>query len=676
MMEKADSMVIESAPVILALGLLVLCAAIIIGVLYLRLLRILAEKKQAEDVEKKLNRALRLLSACNMTLVRAKEEHKLLEAICALIVESGGYRMAWVGYAEDSEEKLVRPISQSGFEHGYLVNARISWANVERGRGPTGTAIRSGKTQINQDVLHNPVMVPWRESAVKLGYNASIALPLMEGDAVFGALTIYSTDPGAFFPEEVKLLEELACDLAFGIVTIRQRQKQEQAEERVVFLRFHDPLTKLPNRLLTRDRFDQAVLMAEHNHKHIAVFYLDIDHFSVVNDSLGSKLADELLIFVVSRLQECVWDGDTISRYGDDEFLILLPTISGVNQASSIADGILAAFAEPFDLGGTLVTVSFSIGISLCPDDGHDFDGLLKCADAAVREAKESGRNTYRFFTETMNVSASKNNYLRHQIPQGLKNGEFILHYQPQIDLKSGDVIGAEALIRWNHPQLGLVPPGQFIPVAEDSGAIIPVGEWVMREACRQLAGWQQVGLSGLVMAVNLSALQFKRGNLESMVVRALENAGLASNCLELELTESILIKDVDAVLALVGRFKELGLKLSIDDFGTGYSSLAYLKRFRVDKLKIDQSFVRDLTSDPEDASIVHAIIQMAKSLNLKTIAEGVEDERTLNHLQSLRCDEVQGYYFARPLPADAFVDFVMQRREQIQQPAVTAVLT
>jgi EAL domain-containing protein (putative c-di-GMP-specific phosphodiesterase class I) len=292
------------------------------------------------------------------------------------------------------------------------------------------------------------------------------------------------------------------------------------------------------------------------------------------------------------------------------------------------------------------------MGVAVYPDDGADFDTLLKKADAAMYKAKEAGRNTYRFYTGQMNTDALEHLRVRSGLRQALEQGQFVLHFQPQIDLASGRPVGAEALIRWQHPELGMLPPARFIGIAEDTGMIVPIGEWVLREACRQAAAWRKSsGMSDLVCAVNLSAPQFKRGNLEKSVASALAESGLDPACLELELTESILLQDTDNVLATVRRIKQIGVKLSIDDFGTGYSSLSYLKRFAVDKLKIDQSFVRGMADDPNDAAIVRAIIQMAHSLGLKTIAEGVEDERLRSLLLMHRCDEAQGYHFARPMP-------------------------
>jgi len=436
----------------------------------------------------------------------------------------------------------------------------------------------------------------------------------------------------------------------------------KSAEQRVEHLAYHDSLTGLPNRLLAEDRMTLAAAHAQRERTMAALLFLDLDSFKGINDSLGHACGDELIRAVAERLRGCVRDTDTISRHGGDEFLIVLTGPRSSDAISTTAHKILAAIARPFEIQDQPLLTTASIGIAVYPDDGTDFATLLKKADTAMYHAKEEGRNTYRFFDQRMNIGVAEQLRLRNGLHQALDNGEFELYFQPQIDLVTDRVIGAEALIRWNHPDLGRVPPDRFIPVAEEAGLIVPIGEWVLREACRRAAAWQSLGLAGVTVAVNLSALQFKRGNLKQTIINALTESGLDPACLELELTESILIKDVEEVLATVCQLKALGLKLAIDDFGTGYSSLSYLKRFKVDKLKIDKSFIRDLATDPDDAAIIRTIIQMARNLNLRTIAEGVEDEEMLDLLRIFACDEIQGYLIARPMPADDFIAFVQAR--------------
>jgi diguanylate cyclase (GGDEF)-like protein/PAS domain S-box-containing protein len=459
----------------------------------------------------------------------------------------------------------------------------------------------------------------------------------------------FSAAPVGKLPDGRRYVVSMAQDVS----------ESKAAQKQVEFLAYHDTLTGLPNRMLVQDHLEQAILAAEREQNMVALLYIDLDKFKNINDSLGHLIGDSLLKEVAIRLRTCLREVDTLSRQGGDEFLIVLKNIRDSESITVVTEKILARLSEPFMIEHNELAISLSIGVAVYPDDGKDFETLLRKSDTAMYQAKESGRNTYRFHTEQMNTNAIEHLQMRNGLRRALEHGEFVLHYQPQISLLTGKIIGAEALIRWQHPELGMVPPGRFISVAEDCGLIVPMGDWVLQEACRQAVAWREAGLPEMLMAVNLSAVQFKRGDVVKSVLSALEKSGLNPVLLELELTESILIKDTDKVLATVRQLKSIGLKLSIDDFGTGYSSLSYLKQFNVDKLKIDQSFVRDMADDQNDAAIVSAIIQMAKSLKLITIAEGVEDEHQLALLQQLNCDEVQGYYFAKPLPAVEFASFV-----------------
>ncbi|MDP2809740.1 MAG: EAL domain-containing protein [Rhodocyclaceae bacterium] len=560
------------------------------------------ERSRQEATLKRTNRALRLLSSCNAALVHSEREQSLLDEICRRVVDEGGYRMAWAGYAEEDAEKTVCPVSRYGADE--------------------------------QD------------------YRSSIVLPLIGGGRAFGALTICSADADAFGADEVRLLHELADDLAYGIVALRTRIERETAEEKLDFLAHHDPLTGLPNRLLLRDRFEQAIVGAERDGTGVALLFLDLDHFKQVNDSLGHDMGDRLLVAVVERLQGCIRDSDTISRQGGDEFIVLLNGIDDSAIIGRVARQMLDAVAEPFEIAGHMIHTSFSIGIGLYPEDGRDFDTLLKNADTALYHAKDAGRAVYNFYAARMNIDALAHLQLQNGLRNALKKGEFLLHYQPQVEVNSMRIVGVEALLRWQPPDGGLVPPGSFIPAAEQSGLIVPVGEWVLNEACRQARAWQDEGLPPMRMAVNLSALQFRRGDILATVAGALERSRLPAHCLELELTESILLQDTGVIQETLHGLKAMGVMLSIDDFGTGYSSLSYLKRLAVDKLKIDQSFVRDVAENADDAAIVRAIVQMGHTLNLSIIAEGVETNLQMAFLTRCGCDEAQGYLFSRPVPA------------------------
>lgn len=485
----------------------------------------------------------------------------------------------------------------------------------------------------------------------------------------------HSAMESGFYEDEIKVSRESMLKIEWAkirlvrsgnglAVTVQDISERKRAEEKIEFMAHHDPLTHLPNRVLLRDRFEQAMASAKREESGVVVMFLDLDHFKTINDGYGHQVGDQLLIQVVKRLRDCIRDADTICRQGGDEFIMVLTNIDDINDISRIAQHMLDSLSEPVEIENHPLQISASIGIALFPNDGDDFDTLLKHADTAMYQAKDSGRNVYRFFMAKMNVDAMARLRLHTQLRDALQRKEFELHYQPQIDLLSGNVIGMEALIRWNHPEQGIISPAHFIPVAEASGLIIPIGEWVLEEACRQARIWQQSGQQSFKVAVNLSALQFKRGNILDTVSKVLKQSGLPPNMLELELTESILLQDMESALKTIHDLKALGVHLSIDDFGTGYSSLSYLKQLKVDKLKIDKSFVHDLVTDLDDMAIVTAIIQLGKNLQMRVIAEGVETAEQLHFLRSHECDEVQGYYFSKPLAAPRFTDWLYSRNQ------------
>ena len=446
-----------------------------------------------------------------------------------------------------------------------------------------------------------------------------------------------------------------------------ENERMRESHARIDKLAFHDSLTGLPNRLLARDRFEQAMALAKRNNTSVALLYLDLDDFKAVNDSLGHSSGDLLLCEMAQRLTQAVRGSDTVSRQGGDEFLIVMGSLGDDSDAAAMAVKIIDLLTAPFIANGIEVSTTGSLGLALYPADGQDFETLLKNADMAMYRAKESGRNAFRFYDAEMNTNVIEHLHLISGLRAALAKNEFSLHYQPQFELKSGRIIGAEALIRWRHPELGLVPPVKFIPVAERCGLIHELGRWVLNEACRQARAWQDAGLPKLVIAVNLSPVQFRRDDIERDVMNALASSGLAPNCIELELTESLLIADSKDLTALLGRLRAMGIRLSIDDFGTGYSNLGYLKRFEVECLKIDQSFVRRMTENANDAGIVRAIIEMAHSLNLDVVAEGVENEAALCRLVELGCEFGQGFHWSPALPADEFVRYISSY--QTQQP-------
>lgn len=449
-------------------------------------------------------------------------------------------------------------------------------------------------------------------------------------------------------------------DVTHHIAIFSDISERKKAQEHIEFLAHHDVLTMLPNRFLMLDHAQLAIAQAERDGIKTGLMFLDLDHFKQINDTLGHQTGDRLLQEIAGRLKECVRDTDTISRLGGDEFLVLLPGVKDPNDIATVAQKILEALQLPFDIDLHRLSTSFSIGIAVYPDDGRDFEKLLQHADTAMYHAKEHGRNNYQFFNQSMTQYAMERLDLQNRLRQAIDQDQFRLHYQPQLELHSGNIIGCEALLRWETPE-GFISPAKFIPVAEESGLIMEIDAWVVEEAARQAKAWQVAG-APLVVAVNISAMQFKRGDILHLVTSALHRHELDPALLEIELTESVLIQDTKHIRDALLKLKTLGVKLSIDDYGTGYSNLSYLRMLDVDKLKIDQSFIKNMMENDNDAVIVRSTVDLSHNLGLKVIAEGVETQATLDLLHRLECDESQGYHLGRPMPPDELENFLRTR--------------
>lgn len=456
----------------------------------------------------------------------------------------------------------------------------------------------------------------------------------------------------------------------FLIVQRADRIIQTQSEEERLANReqlrhqaFHDALTGLPNRSRFTEYLEETIARAKRRLDNMfAILFVDLDQFKYINDSLGHTVGDQVLQAIGERLKGVLRETDMVARLGGDEFILVIDNIQRIDHAARIADKVHQAISgEPCRIEGRDLSVTPSIGISIYPADGTSAMELIKNADAAMYHAKEMGRNNYQFFTEDMNARAFAVVSMEHSLRQALERGELLLHYQPQVELATGRVIGAEALLRWQHPQMGLVMPAQFIPIAEERGLIIPIGDWVLREACRRNRRWQRAGLPKMRVTVNVSALQFRQLDFAAKIAALLGDVGLAPESLELEITESVIMHSAEATMGALRKLKQMGLQLSIDDFGTGYSSLSYLKQFPIDRLKLDQSFVRGLPADADDIAISTAVLGMAKTLKLKVMAEGVETREQLQFLRAHGCDEAQGYYFSEPVPAEDFERFVIR---------------
>lgn len=512
--------------------------------------------------------------------------------------------------------------------------------------GSCGTAMFRRETVIVTDIETDPLWSDYRSLALNSDLRACWSTPILspEGPALGSFALHYKTVHGPT-PADLALIE-LATHSA-GIAIQRY-----QTQARIQHMAHHDALTDLPNRILLEDRLSQAIVQARRDQNHVGVLFIDLDHFKHVNDSLGHHVGDALLMEVAQRLRACVREGDSVARIGGDEFVISLPQLADSHNAAQVAEKIVATLSSSILLNGHDLHIGASVGISLYPEDGEDAETLLRAADTAMYNAKEKGRNNYKFFTAAMNEAAQQRLVTSTRLRQALVDQEFVLHYQPQVSLKSGAIIGVEALLRWNNPELGMVLPSRFIPMLESTGLINEVGEWVLRMACEQSMAWQREGLPPVRMAVNLSAHQFQSGNIVRVVKQVLDDTGLNPNRLELEITESVILDSSELIIGALHELKQLGVTLSLDDFGTGYSSLSYLQRFPIDRVKIDRSFIDKVTADAGSAAIVCSILDLSRNLGLDCIAEGVETSMQMGYLQNQLCSEIQGFLFSQALPA------------------------
>lgn len=744
-----------------------------------------SDRKRAQEALRRTLRARTVMAECNHVMVHATDEMSLLQDMCGTVVEAGGYRMAQIDYLDEdgSTVQVARAGNASGEEPGLAEQARAEM-KAPLSEAPTVAS----RPWIVIDVPGGAPFPGFQEEAgAEPGQALAVSLPLKDQDRVFGVLTIYESQPNRFDSEQVAMLEELADDISYGVISLRTKAGREQAERalrateeklssildsidnvvwsatesefiylnsmveriygrpveqfykdrqlwfkvihaedrpaalaaharlaestsctqeyrivrpngeicwieerarairdaqgkllrfdgiaidiserkayeaRIEYLAAHDALTGLANRNLLSDRVTQAMAHARRYGLQLALMFLDLDRFKGVNDSFGHELGDSLLLEVSNRLKQVIREGDTVARQGGDEFIILLTDIERPQDVAAVAYKIFDVFRAPFVIRRHELFVSASIGATIYPDDGEDMQSLLRNADIAMYRAKEERGNAFQFYSSEMSVRALERAELEGALRRALERKEFELFYQPKVEASTGRIIGAEALIRWNHPEMGLVSPTRFIPMAEEIGLIVPIGDWVLHTACAQNKAWQDAGLPPISISVNLSARQFRQENLVESVAAALQNMGLEARHLELELTESIVMNSAELFITKLKALEDLGVQLSIDDFGTGYSSLSYLKRFPLHHLKIDQSFVRDIATDADDAAITSTVISLGHSLNLKVIAEGVETEEQVAFLREHDCDEMQGYYFSKPLPANEFASLLQQ---------------
>lgn len=604
---------------------------------------------------RRANRALRVLSATNHVLIRAETERDLLDGVCRVIVEIGKYRMAWVGILEHDEYRSVRSIAQAGFEDGYLDGLAISWGDNERGRGPTGTAARTGVLQISRSIASDSKMAPWRADALKRGYASSIAIPMVAKSEVVGVLSIYAPELDAFDSEETKLLQELADDLAFGIVTQRSSVEGRHATERAERLANFDTVTGLPNRSYFTFRLQEALADALIDGARVVLMSMEIDRFDRIQDAIGIAGVDGLLQKIAERLRSVVDNEYLMARIGDETFAVLT-RFQESDDARNLAKKIQAAMNEPFEHAAIPITVQGTIGVAEFPRHGSDSDALLVRSAIAVRQAR-AANNDFAVYSGKTDAESMQQLALLGELRQAIKANALELHYQPKIDLHTGKISGVEALIRWRRSNNLMVPPSQFIPLAESTGLIKPLTYWVLNAARRQIDRWHADG-HDIRVAVNVSSINLQDSEFFDRVAALQSRNGTAFDHLDMEITETALMEDPTGSHDTLARIRDLGIDLFIDDFGTGYSSLSYIATLPVQALKIDRSFVLRMMQQAEHRAVVAAAISLAHTLGLKVVAEGIETKEQAIALMQQGCDEIQGYLYSPALPPDEFLQW------------------
>ncbi|WP_157201279.1 EAL domain-containing protein [Massilia sp. Root418] len=611
----------------------------------------------AAELER-LNRTLRMLSQCKDALVSAENEDQLLDTVCQSVVDTGGYALAWVGLAHGGEAAITAPAASAGRDAGSVAQLAREWqagcgledlcaGAINARRAIAAHQLRPGLA----DVPRLPG-APW-----------TMAVPLLARGTLLGVLGVHSAAAQPFDFDEMRMLQELADELAFGLVSLRDGLKRAAAEQALDYQANHDPVTGLANGNLFCDRVQQALLHAARTGGEVAVLVLGLDRYRAVKDGLGLDAANLMLQHVAAVLSHELREGDTLARLSGEELAVAIGEARSADELAAIAHALLRAVQQPLPTAHGELYTTISVGICLHPRDGSDAGTLLRGASAAMSSAQAMGGNQSHFFAPEMNARAARLFALEAELRRALEQDELRLHYQPRVHLASGELCAAEALVRWQHPQRGLVPPNDFIAVAESTGLIVPLGAWVIREVCRQQRAWLDAGLPAAPVAVNLSARQLRHAGLVQFIEQALAEHGLPARYLEMEITESALLEDIGQAQAMLRALKDTGIRISLDDFGTGHSSLSRLRHLPIDHLKIDQSFVRNLTTEPGDAAVCHAIIDLAHNLHMTVIAEGVETEGQANYLRKARCDEMQGYYYARPLPAAEFAALLQRKR-------------
>ena len=615
------------------------------------------EQRKAHEARiVRLNRIYSVLSGINTTIVRVRETQELYETACRIAVEQGQFTFAWIGMLEESGRK-VAPVAKAGRDDGYLSQINLSAVEDDPGNCRlTAEAMTQARPVICNDIATDERIAAWRDEALSRGYRSVVLFPLTLEGRTIGVFVLYAPEANVFDEEEMALLTEMAGDISFALDHLKK-------EERLNYLSYFDAITDLPNRALFLDRVAQRVNSAHRDQEVFSVIMLDLERFGSINESLGRQAGDSLLRQLAQRLKQVLNETDILARLSADYFGIATRHDDKGADIAHVLEKILSEIQnQPFLIGGQELRVSARAGVSRYPTDGQDIETLLRNAEAALKQAKLSG-DKYLFYAPEFNARVAEMLTLENKLRRALEQEEFVLYYQPKVELKSGQICGLEALLRWNDPEVGLVPPLKFIPLLEETGMILEAGHWALAKAVSDSRTWQANGLQSPRIAVNVSPIQLRQKDFVSMVARVINGGENAAVKLELEITESLIMRDIEANILKLRAIREMGIEVAIDDFGTGYSSLSYIAKLPVNVLKIDRAFIINMASNADDLSIVSTIISLAHSLNLRVIAEGVETEEQANLLRLLKCNEIQGFLFSPAVPADKIEVFLREKK-------------
>jgi diguanylate cyclase (GGDEF)-like protein len=627
------------------------------------------EKARTEEQKERLARMLAALSATNEAIVRAKSPAELFQFVCDAAAEGGRFTSVSIALTMPDSD-FFDVVAVGGPTADSARQMRISTdPDKPEGRGLSGRAFRAGQACIANDYLAERNTPIFQTAARLQGAQSGAAFPLFTDGKAVGAMLFVSTEKDTFTPEFVELLQRLTANISFALENFGRAEEKRRADERIEYLASHDSLTGLPNREMFNGLLRHSIETAQRHGRKFSLLFIDLDRFKVINDSLGHEAGDMLLVEVSHRLRGALRASDVVARLGGDEFVVILEETGERGDIEKIAGELLSTLGQPMQLSGHECHTTASIGIALYPSDGIDAQTLTKNADMAMYLAKEDGKNGFRFFNRDVKVQSIERLTLETALRRALERDQFSLHYQPKVDMLTTQITGVEALLRWQHPEFGMVSPMQFIPLAEETGLIVPIGRWVLKEACAQNIAWQRRGLRPISMAVNLSPRQFADPNLLQDIDEALLASGMSAVLLQLEVTESMVMRNVARAIRVLDAIQSRGIRIAIDDFGTGHSSMSLMKQFPIDTIKIDRSFVRDLAEDPEDQAIAQAIISMGKALGMTVVAEGVETVEQQTFLREQGCDEMQGYLVSKPVPARAFAELLRAAAELTSPP-------